>query len=376
MALSFFAHLRLAAVLIAAIGATPILADPVRVAYFHTELSARGPGLLLRDLTREKTPEALDAVLAILVDTAPDIVLLADIDYDAGHEALRALQAALAQRGLPLPHGFTAAPNTGVPTGLDLDRDDKWDEPEDAQAFGEFRGAGGLVLLSRYPILHDQIAELTNLLWAEFPAANMPETYGDAERAVIRLSATGHWDVPVQLPDGEVLRLLTLHATPPVFDGPEDRNGRRNADQMRLWSDYLNGWRPEGAAPPLSRAVVLGTLNADPVDGEARPGALDRLRAHPRLQDPAPRAAGAAAASRAQGGVNTAQTGDPAFDTVDWPDDRWNDPGNLRVDYILPSRDLTVMASGLHWPDPDDAEALQRAEVASRHRLIWVDLAP
>lgn len=367
---------RFCLVLALLVGPLRLAAETVRVAYFHTELSARGPGLLLRDLRRDEAPDQLAAVLGILVETAPDIVLLADIDYDAGHATLAALQTALAQRGLPLPHGFTAAPNTGVPTGLDLDRDGKWDEPEDTQAFGEFRGAGGLVLLSRYPILRDEITDLSRLLWAEFPAASLPETYGSEEEAVIRLSATGHWDVPVRLPSGDVLRLLTLHATPPVFDGPEDRNGRRNADQMRLWADYLNGWRPEGTAPPLGKAVVLGTLNADPQDGEARPGALARLRAHPRLQDPLPQATGAAAATRVQGGVNARHSGDPARDTVDWPDTRPTDPGNLRVDYILPTRDLTVTGAGLHWPDPEDAAALARAETASRHRLIWVDLRP
>jgi hypothetical protein len=74
--------------------------------------------------------------------------------------------------------------------------------------------------------------------------------------------------------------------------------------------------------------------------------------------------------------VNARHGGDPAHDTVDWPDTRPTDPGNLRVDYILPTRDLTVTGAGLHWPDPEDAAALARTETASRHRLIWVDLRP
>ena len=58
-----------------------------------------------------------------------------------------------------------------------------------------------------------------------------------------------------------------------------------------------------------------------------------------------------------------------------WPDAKPNDPGNLRVDYILPSRSLQVIASGLHWPGPDQPDALEQAETASRHRLIWIDIA-
>ena len=45
------------------------------------------------------------------------------------------------------------------------------------------------------------------------------------------------------------------------------------------------------------------------------------------------------------------------------------------MDYILPSRTLTVAGSGLHWPGAAEADLLEEAETASRHRLIWVDLA-
>ncbi|MCP1168405.1 hypothetical protein NHG85_07675, partial [Limimaricola sp. ASW11-118] len=48
-------------------------------------------------------------------------------------------------------------------------------------------------------------------------------------------------------------------------------------------------------------------------------------------------------------------------------------PGNLRVDYVLPSRaGLTVTGAGVVWPEGGDlAEAAARA---SAHRLVWVDL--
>ena len=63
--------------------------------------------------------------------------------------------------------------------------------------------------------------------------------YSPDELDVFRLSSKSHWDVPVRLPDGRILHLLASHPTPPVFDGSEDRNGRRNHDEIRFWADYV-----------------------------------------------------------------------------------------------------------------------------------------
>lgn len=62
--------------------------------------------------------------------------------------------------------------------------------------------------------------------------------------------------------------------------------------------------------------------------------------------------------------------GDPALDTAVFRDDG---PGNLRVDYILPDRRLTVLDSGVLWPAPQNPLA-EAVESASNHRLVWVDL--
>ena len=51
---------------------------------------------------------------------------------------------------------------------------------------------------------------------------------------------------------------------------------------------------------------------------------------------------------------------------MDWGKDR-----RMRVDYLLPSRDLQVIAAGVNWPDSPEAAAAK----ASRHRLVWVDIA-
>ena len=85
------------------------------------------------------------------------------------------------------------------------------------------------------------------------------------------------------------------------------------------------------------------------------------------------RARRAAAARRPDGtGVNGGHDGDPALDTADWRDDGQG-PGNLRVDYVLPSADLEVTAAGVFWPAAGEPLA-DAAATASAHRLVWVDL--
>ena len=72
--------------------------------------------------------------------------------------------------------------------------------------------------------------------------------------------------------------------------------------------------------------------------------------------------------------ANQTHAGDPALDTADFTDDT---PGNLRVDYVLPSNGLDVLAADVFWPS--DRDALSRLVTieplaSSDHRLVWVDL--
>ena len=46
--------------------------------------------------------------------------------------------------------------------------------------------------------------------------------------------------LPVQI-GKRTVHFLVSHPTPPVFDGTEDRNGLRNADEIRFWADYVTG---------------------------------------------------------------------------------------------------------------------------------------
>ncbi|MEL7026903.1 MAG: endonuclease/exonuclease/phosphatase family protein [Pseudomonadota bacterium] len=345
--------------------ATGAVADPIRVATYNVGLQRDGPGLLLRDILKGED-EDVAAAASVIAHVAPDILLLTNFDYDFDGFALSAFADVLAGAGVMYPHRFTKAPNTGVPTGLDLDGDQRLGGPGDAVGYGRFRGQGGMAVLSRWPFDSAGLQDLSRMKWADLPGAIPP----DGIWANQPLSTTAHWDLPVETPTYGSVRLLAFYASPPVFDGPEDRNGRRNHDEAALWQAWLDGALP--GDPPTDRFVILVDANLDPVDGDGRPGALLKLLDDERVQDPKPRSDGAALAAEVQGGRNPLQNGEPRLDTADWDDER---VGNLRVDYVLPSSDWDIVDAGVFWPAPDDPlSAMLEGEGATRHRLVWVDI--
>ncbi|WP_424941540.1 endonuclease/exonuclease/phosphatase family protein [Aliiroseovarius sp. S253] len=340
------------------------LAETLRIATYHTDIRKKGPGLLLRDILKED-PQIM-ALAQVISYAKPDVLALQGFDYDLEGHALAAFQAQLAQVGYEMPHSFAAAPNTGIATGFDLDGDGRLAEPEDAQSFGRYTGQGGMAVLSRVPI--GEVRDFSDLLWKDLPGALLP---GEDEipfptpeaLTVQRLSSVAHWDVELRPENAPAFHLLTFHANTPVFDGPEDRNGRRNHDEVTFWAKYLDGALPFPASD--TSVVIAGNANLDVMDGDGRHEAIQALLSHKQLQDPRPQSAGGAAAADAD------HKADPALDTADWPDQK---PGNLRVSYVLPDTSLHVVGSGVVWPAPDDPFA-QTVETASRHRLVWVDIA-
>lgn len=332
----------------ACLWAGPSTAEDLRIATYHAELSRDGPGLLLRDIRRED-PQ-VEAAARVVAHADPDVLLLLGIDYDYDLAALAAFADRVAAAGAVYPYRLALRPNTGRATGLDLDGDGRRGGPRDAQGYGRFAGEGGMAVLSRHPIDAAGVRDFSGFLWRDLPGAILPDGLAAEIRDVQRLSTTGHWDVPIQLAGGDTLRLLAWHATPPVFDGPEDRNGRRNHDEAAFWLRLLDGTLP--ADPPAPPFVLLGDANMDPSRSEGRPDAMRLLLAHPGLQDPRPTGAGGLA-------------------TADFPEP--GGPGRTRADYVLPSAGLTVTAAGVVWPEDGDP-LLAVVQAASRHRLVWVDI--
>lgn len=344
-------------VLFALLLSLPARAETLRIATWNVGLDRKGPGLLVQDLARGENPQ-IAAVVRVLAALDADLILLTAVDYDRGGVALDLLADRLDAAGTPYPHRFAFRPNTGIPTGFDVDGDGRLGGPRDAQGFGQFSGQGGMAILSRSPLDKAGARDHSAFLWRDLPGALIPEGMDPGLLQVQRLATTGFWDVPVQTPHG-TLHLLAWHATPPVFDGPEDQNGRRNHDEARFWRLYLEGALP--MAPPEAPFVLLGDGNLDPADGDGLREGIGALLAHPALLDPQPKGR--------HGREEPAHQGDPALDTVIY--DRL---GGLRLDYVLPSAGLTVAAAGVLWPGPDDPLAADLA-VASRHFPVWVDIA-
>ncbi len=319
--------------------------------------------MLLRDIRGNRDPQ-LQAVVAVIAHAAPDILLLLDVDYDHDLITLGALRDAVARAGVLYPHIYARAPNRGLATGLDLDGDGRIGGARDAQGYADFAGQGGMAILSMHPVRADLVQDHSPLLWRDLPEALLTLPDGQPlltprALAVQRLSTTGHWNVPITI-RGQDIHLLAFHATPPVFDGPEDRNGRRNHDETRFWSLYLDG---RFAPPPQGRFVLIGDGNMDPADSEGRPDAMQALLKDPRLQDPLPKSVGG---QRAGGNGR----GDPALHTASWPPPG---PSGLRVDLVLPSADLTVLSAAVLWPEPGSPLA-DTVQAASHHRLVSVTL--
>ncbi len=385
-----------------ALAATGAGAETIRFATFNASLNRASAGALIADLAAPDNAQAR-AIAETIQRVDPDVILINEFDYDAGGEALARFQRnylEVSQNGqAPISYGYAyAAPsNTGLPSGFDLDNDGAVGGPNDAQGFGFFEGQFGFAVLSKEPFDAGAIRTFQEFRWKDLAGARLPadpldaDGNGDtanwftaAEREAVRLSSKNHVDIPIEV-GGQTIHLLASHPTPPVFDGPEDRNGLRNADEIGFWAEYINGagyiYDDAGALgglAPGAHFVIAGDLNSDPFDGDSLPGAAQQLLNDPLVNTSvAPSSLGGPDAAARQGLNNLTHIGDPAFDTADFGEDPFG-PGNLRADYVLPSATLGIADAGVFWlTDEDPLFASLIGDFpfpTSDHRLVWVDV--
>lgn len=338
------------------------------------------------DLT-ESLPGGADeqaaAVAQVLQSTRPDVVLLggfgealSDTELEESIELFTEEYLAVGQNGEEgLKYAFS------YPSLSDEDVDAA--AARGAENSEELLGPG-MVLLSRYSIDTEQLRTFSAFQWSDMPGALLPEDgEPSAEEESGVLSTSGHWDIPIEV-GSTTVHLLASH---PAFTVDADESAlRRNHDELRFWSDYVSGVRSwarsyiyddngvRGGLGSGSRFVVLGRLGADPQDGEAYDEAIGQLLDHQRINDPEPGSTGAREAAETQGRMNSQHTGDPELDTADLADDG---PGNLRLDYVLPSKNLPILDAEVFWPAADEpGSELTGIEPfpASAHRPVWVDL--
>ena len=368
----------------------------LRVATYNTSLYSDDAGGVIRQLEGDSAHAR--KIASVLQKVRPDLVLLNEFDFDEAHRAAdlfqqRYLEVAQPAGGEPLryPYRYLAPVNTGVQSGLDLDGNGTVggtgrDRGNDAWGYGLHPGEYGMLVLSKYPIDEAQVRTFQLLRWSTLPGATNPIDpakgrgfYPDATWAQLRLSSKSHWDVPVRTPQGTV-HFLVSHPTPPVFDGPEDRNGHRNADELRLWREYLSaGDKPwlcddQGRCGGLAedaRFVIAGDLNNDPIDGDGHHDAILELLEHPRVMRMAtPRSEGGEEAALAYAAKGLQRRGAPAHVTGDFGPRA----GAMRLDYVLPSTGFALVGSGVYWPRKSDPNAA--IADGSDHHLVWVDLTP
>ena len=289
------------------------------------------------------------------------------------------------------PYNFVAPSNTGIPSGFDLNNNGSIGGADDAFGFGFFPGQYGMAVYSMFPIEFENIRTFQLFLWKDMPGALLPDDpnipgpadwYSPEELAVFRLSSKSHWDVPITI--GRItVHFLVSHPTPPVFDGPEDRNGTRNYDEIRFWADYIHPKRSAyiyddqgnyGGLQPGQAFVIAGDQNSDPFDGDSIPGSAQLLLDHPLVNTSVtPNSQGAIEQAALQGGANATHIGDAQFDTADFADSA---PGNLRADYVLPHKKLRIAEAGVFWPTSDDPLFRLVGTFpfpSSDHRLVYVD---
>jgi len=381
------------------LAAEPIEASTtIRFATFNASLYRHSEGELISDLETGADSQAM-VIAEIIQRVQPDILLINEFDYDPSGDAanaFRSLYLQISQNGAPAADYFNfvfvAPSNTGIPSGFDLDNNGDTDGLGDAFGYGEFEGQYGMVLYSRYPIVELEVRTFQHFLWQDMPSALLPDDlctlkpsdwYSDEELDALRLSSKNHWDVPIQI-GNTVIHVLASHPTPPVFDGNEDANGRRNHDEIRFWADYVTPGRGDyiyddaGLTQPLGGQyfVIMGDLNADPLDGDSTDKAVLQLLECPMINTfMTPTSEGGLEQTELQAAVNNSHLGDPRCDTADFGESM-NE--NLRVDYVLPSATLEMIDAGVFWPIADEPLFNQLVGVypfpGSDHRLVWVDI--
>jgi Endonuclease/Exonuclease/phosphatase family len=377
--------------------------DPVRFATFNASLNRNFAGQALADLSAPGNAQAA-AVAEIIQRVRPEVLLINEFDFEPGNALATAFQdnyLSVSHNGtepIEYPFVFVAESNTGIPTGFDLSNDGVIGGPNDAYGFGFFPGQFGMAVFSQHPIVSADVRTFQHFLWKDMPGALLPDNpstpapadwYSPAELDIFRLSSKSHWDVPIDV-NGEVIHFLVSHPTPPVFDDPPafpagvDFNGRRNFDEIRLWADYVTPGAGDyiyddsgtfGGLAEGAHFVIAGDQNSDPRDGDSIPGAIQQLIDNRRVNaSHTPSSKGAKEASVLQGRANDLHRSNPRFDTADFADGA---PGNLRADYVLPSRGIPIVASAVFWPV--QADPLFRLTgvfpfPSSDHRLVWVDV--
>ncbi len=361
---------------------------PIRFATFNTSLYRDSLGMIEKDLKSKDNPQ-MKIIAEIIQRNNPDILALQEFDYAENNEYVDLFKANYLEisqnkaNSISFPYCYAFSSNTGILTQFDLNKDGKYKTANDAFGYGKYPGQYAFAILSKYPIDEKGIRSFRYFLWKDMPNSNIPVNFGDSslfynekELEIFRLSSKNHVDVPVII-GKDTVHVLIAHPTPPVFDGPEDRNGKRNHDEIRLFADYVSGteyadylYDDNGKTGGLKKGslfVIMGDMNADPTDGDSFNDAVHLLTDHIRVNKDAaygkfvPESNGSEKRHKQR-----PDKGNPYHNTSVF---------GLRIDYVLPSKTLKIKSSGVFWPtEKEDFYYLVEGKKGTDHRLVWVDI--
>ncbi|WP_394222050.1 endonuclease/exonuclease/phosphatase family protein [Alteromonas gracilis] len=370
----------------------------IKVATFNVSMEATNYKALgfkpsedvLQHVLADGNHQQVKNIAEIIQRVNPDVLLLNEFDYVAdkskGIDAFVKNYLNVSQQGLTpvdYPYSFVAPVNTGEPTEFDLDNNGKAEGVGgDAYGYGLYPGQYGMALLSKFPIDVENIRTFQQFKWHHMPHPQIPiipnnsgsteqgtPWYSVDEWAALRLSSKSHWDVPVKVGE-KTVHILAMHPTPPNFDGEEDRNGKRNFDEIRLMADYLSPekggyiYDDRGEKASLTndtRFVLVGDFNAADIGDKYREGVIEQLTEHELVNNTViPTSAGGAGSSSAK------------------YSNRFTAYWGARADYVLPSQyGFDVKSAGVFWPAKTSRlyRLVKSREASSDHRLVWVSLS-
>lgn len=367
-------------------------APEIKVATFNVSMESSnylprgdmGDNTVLAKILANGDNPQVKNIAAIIQRVRPDVLLLNEFDYiekpKLGIQAFIKNYLNQAQPGsepIDYPYFYYSTVNTGQPSPFDLDNDGQaTGVGADAWGFGFYPGQYGMVILSKFPIEQQKVRTFQHFKWRDMPGfmptikADGSPWYSKAAWQQMPLSSKSHWDIPLKV-GGTTVHILASHPTPPVFDGPENRNGIRNHDEIRFWLDYLNpaaaGYIYDdngnrGGLPENKRFVILGDLNASADgDGDAINSAIKALVNHSRIsQSFTPASKGAA--------ENTPEVAHARYHTASW---------RMRADYVLASDNgFNIKDGGVFWPAKNEADyqLFGTRGASSDHRLVWLKL--
>ncbi|WP_051488238.1 endonuclease/exonuclease/phosphatase family protein [Salinivibrio socompensis] len=362
----------------------------LRFAQFNLSLAGRKVGDIKSQMLASTPSRQIKNLAATLQRVRPDVVVLCEFDHpgnggdDGALAAFCERHLAEPQHGetpIDYPYRYLPATNTGLTLTVPVSEQQHVTDAQQCHGFGHYHGQFGFVIISRYPIEDAAIRTWQHFAWHQLPHHQIPASYyTEQAQKALRLASKNLVSVPIDIGDDRI-QVVACHPTPPVFDGPEKRNWCRNSDEIHQLIGLLDNadWLVDdkgagGGLTPEAPFVVIGDLNADPSYGDGDKQAIGALLNHHRVH---PEVATGTQVPKSEAALSH------AFRFIDGkgrPIATHN--GGLRLDYVLPSRELAVRSSGVFWPAPDDADyplicdknGQEHARAHSDHRLAWVDV--